>query len=249
MRQLLEFWLLYFAMPRIYGIDVHDNSLAKNAKWLMHAQVAICGVGMLSGVAGLLNYFVSKSTLNDWLEESGSSNADILDDQQSSSMNSIVVLNDIIVMLLPMILILIVRFAIQNNSRELMTGICVFEGICSFFSAWGVFSAVVAIPYYFHAQQYIKNYDCETSKACESAKDPTISLLNVAVVFGIIQMIFSICQVIACAMGTLHANAASQTLITGQVFIGPPKHPVVAIVAVGRPASNEQNNVVVGVPV
>merc|ERR1712151_219031 len=111
-----------------------------------------------------------------------------------------------------------------------MTGICVFEGICSFFSAWGALSAILAIPYYFHAQEYIKDYDCGASKTCESAKDPTTSLLKLAVIFGVIQMVFSVCQVIACAMGTLHANAASHTLVTGQVFIGPPKNPVVSIV-------------------
>jgi hypothetical protein len=240
-------------MPRVYGIEIAEDSMARNAQGLMHAQVAICGLGALGGIAGVVRYFIAKSKINDWVERSGEADVNSM-----SNMDTSIVLNCIVAMLLPCVLVLLVRNAIRNNNREILSGVCVLEGVCSFCAALGVLEAVMAIPAYFYMQDQVDRYDCSTASdptSCESARDPTRSFLNFAIVFVIVQLVIGFCQVSACLCGTVQANSASNALRHGQVFTGVPKIPVMTAVTLGQPVvSTEQNKVVagqvvVGVPV
>lgn len=235
-------------MPRVYGIEVANGGLVRNARCLMHAQVAICCIGVLFFIAGVVRYFTAKNTIKDWLDRSGET-----DLQDSTSVDVSAIINAAAAMLLPLLLIMLVRNAIRNNSRDVLTGVCVFEGVCSVCAAVGVVNAMMAVPLYFHVGQQIEQYDCSASAnpaSCESARDPANALLTLTIVFAIVQLVLGLCQTIACISGTTEANKAGQALQRGEVFTGPPKIPVMANVTLGQPTSRvEHNTVVVGIPV
>jgi hypothetical protein len=236
-------------MPRVYGLDIGDDNMAKNARCLMHAQVAICGVGVLSGVAGMVRYFLTKDTVNEWISQSGAT-----DLQWNSSLDVYNVMEYGITVMLPLFMILLVRNAIRNNSKDLLTGVCIFEGACSFCSACTAISAVYVLPWILRVQKQIAVYDCSKSKnysSCESDKSARKSLLTLAFVFGFVHLALSICQAVACAVGTKQADTAKNSLQIGHAFTGAPKVPVMATVT-GQPqhgVAPHLQNVVVGVPV
>lgn len=240
-------------MPRVYGIDIAEGNLVRNAQCLMRAQVAICVVGALISIAGLVRHFTAKSTRGDWVTRSGES-----DVEDMFAMDLSAILTCIIAMLLPLLLVLVVRNAIRNNSREVLVGVCIFEGVCSICAALTVLEALMAIPAYIYLRNQIDKYDCNAARdaaSCEADRDNDKSYVILTIAFVIVQLILGVCEVIACMSGTVQANIANNALQTGQVFTGAPKVPVMTAVTLGQPTMVAQQDkivqgqVVVGMPV
>jgi hypothetical protein len=251
-------------MTRVYGIEVNDTS-AQNAKMQMNAQMAICICGFLGSIVGLVRYFTTMNSIENWIQDSGE--ADL---ETSPMRDGSMVLNSMIAVLIPPLLIMLVRNAIRHNKREIFTSICIFEGVCSVFAVFTALNAMTTIPVILTLQHQIDEYDCNAAvdaTACEASRDPAKSFLSLTMWFVIVQLVLGIFEVAACVTGTSLAGVASKALKEGQVFTGAPQMPAVTAVTFGQPMTSstgpekvvdgvqatstfaEQNKVVVGVPV
>jgi len=243
-------------MPKVFGLDVPDDTMANIARRLLYAHTAIIFLGLVTGVLETIEYFLVMDATEELRASKGKNDTPELDsyaDFQSS------LFKIMLPVVCPAIFLVLARNGLMANSSNTMQFICAVDGCCFGWTVAACAAYFKAVIDWQASAAYFEDYDCsqksrddgsveqvsqEDHDMCEAARSAMVDAYGILSIMACLIGLAAACTAFSCGMGTLSAHQAQQQLIQRKVFCPVPQPPGMATVP-GQPGVT----MVIGQPV
>mmetsp|Transcript_3122 Transcript_3122/g.8960 ORF Transcript_3122/g.8960 Transcript_3122/m.8960 type:complete len:294 (-) Transcript_3122:90-971(-) len=248
-------------MPSVFGLDIRDERMAKIARTLLRAHLAVVGLAVVQGLLEIGRYFALAEAAQDVHDLSGM-------EPPSTSIASgagVVITNIVVPLLCPVAILLVARSAVQQSNRDLMQAVCLCDGCCTGCIVLAILAGLASIAEYGELLGQVSGYRCDDRDVgrmkamaeeperynerheCEAAVRSTASVFRVVLVTAILATLLALCELCLCCMGTYSSSRALGELRVQRVFDGMP--PTQQATRITVQPSGPNTPIVVGQPI